>query len=742
MDIRGNKRSRNQGRIRGKKFRSRKKLLSDESRAEGESSEPTNNHSDGNDEVMYVSEQSENENLDNFRDVEEMSQNNEAEERREEISVENEEFISDVDDYDRRREEISVESEEVISDDDDYDGDNLARYYYAVHGDTSDDSSNDEFGDDNLGNVEEEEHVPENPPSVVERLREWSLRLNQKDLDDLLKILRDLLPTLPKTAKTFLHTNDARYTIINMEDCKGKMGQFVYFKMQNNLEMCINPALHIDNFIELQVSCDGLPLHKSGDGQFWVVSGKVHFNPDVYKVFPICIFFGQAKPNSVEDFLAPFVEEFNRLNIDGIMIEGQHFGIKLKCIICDTPARSFLKRTLGHGGIQACERCEVVGERVERRTVYPTTDAVERTNESFRNFRQPEYHHGPSPLLDIIPHIDMVSIFMLDSMHLFFCGIMKKLMDYWLNGKLNCKLSVRSRAELSRRLEFLKTQIPIEFQRKTRSTSFFAKWKATELRFFLLYCGPIILKDLLPQNLYDHFLLLHVAARILHSDSFCRTYNDHAKLYLTSFFTAMKDYYGATSQILNAHHLTHVADDVITADCNLSLISAFSFENFLGKLKKKLRTPNKTLQQVCRRLFEEQTLVSKNKTTIPPPITILKTNKDGSIVQVKYKEMVISSLPPNNIVVLNNNKIVSIKKIFNDNENENLKVECQIWRKDKPLYTYPTNSEIFNIWKLNHLPMRDIKIYSIAAISQKVVKLQLSFTENGPQKVYVVPLLH
>ena len=159
---------------------------------------------------------------------------------------------------------------------------------------------------------------------------------------------------------------------------------------------------------------------------------------------------------------------------------------------------------------------------------------------------------------------------------------------------------------------------------------------------------------------------------------------------MRSFFIAMKDFYGAGSQILNSHHLIHVAYDVKSMGCPLSRISAFSFENYLGKLKKQLRTPNRTLAQVCRRRHEKRAISSK-KLIILPPITILKTDKDSNITQVRYKEMMIAISPPNNTVILKNNKIVCINKIFK--ENEILKIRCQIWKKEKPVYTYPTNSE-------------------------------------------------
>ena len=92
-------------------------------------------------------------------------------------------------------------------------------------------------------------------------------------MDELLQIFRcRLLPTLPKTAKTFLKTLDARYNIVEMEDANGGMGEFVYLGIENQLKDVINPDLHMENkVIELKVNVDSVPLTKSGSDRKSVV---------------------------------------------------------------------------------------------------------------------------------------------------------------------------------------------------------------------------------------------------------------------------------------------------------------------------------------------------------------------------------------------------------------------------------------------------------------------------------------
>lgn len=52
------------------------------------------------------------------------------------------------------------------------------------------------------------------------------------------------------------------------------------------------------------------------------------------------------------------------------------------------------------------------------------------------------------------------------------------------------------------------------------------------------------------------------------------------------------------------HNLVHLADDITYMKCPLSNITAFPFENALGKIKKLLRSGNKPIAQICRRLHE------------------------------------------------------------------------------------------------------------------------------------------
>lgn len=60
----------------------------------------------------------------------------------------------------------------------------------------------------------------------------------------------------------------------------------------------------------------------------------------------ICVWCGDGKPTDLNDFLLPFVSELNNLLQNGVQINEFQLNILVRCFICDTPARSFIKGKL------------------------------------------------------------------------------------------------------------------------------------------------------------------------------------------------------------------------------------------------------------------------------------------------------------------------------------------------------------------------------------------------------------
>lgn len=53
--------------------------------------------------------------------------------------------------------------------------------------------------------------------------------------------------------------------------------------------------------------------------------------------------------------------------------------------------------------------------------------------------------------------------------------------------------------------------MPSEFASQPRSLADVERWKATEFRQFLLYTGPVVLKDIVSKDLYQHFLAFSIS---------------------------------------------------------------------------------------------------------------------------------------------------------------------------------------------------------------------------------------
>ena len=94
-----------------------------------------------------------------------------------------------------------------------------------------------------------------------------------------------------------------------------------------------------------------------------------------------------------------------------------------------------------------------------------------------------------------------VNGFILDSMHLVFLGVTKRLLEFITSGPRCCKISNTQRKMLSEALVAYNGKLPREFARQPRSLDYLSRWKATEFREFLLYNGVIVLKKVLSEDM-------------------------------------------------------------------------------------------------------------------------------------------------------------------------------------------------------------------------------------------------
>lgn len=108
--------------------------------------------------------------------------------------------------------------------------------------------------------------------------------------------------------------------------------------------------------IKQQFNIDGIPLLRSTNKSFWVISCRV-VNSVNDSPFAVAIFCGSSKPKSAKKFRDTFIKELRKLTDEGILVDGNVMGIRTESFICDAPARSFVKGIVGHGGYSGCKRC-------------------------------------------------------------------------------------------------------------------------------------------------------------------------------------------------------------------------------------------------------------------------------------------------------------------------------------------------------------------------------------------------
>lgn len=571
--------------------------------------------------------------------------------------------------------------------------------------------------------------------TLRDKLQDWSINhifiLRNAAITDLLRILYDEGHTeLPRTAETLLKTKKFSHPTKIIPTGKSNNGMYTYFGIEEILKIMLRSGSYNESYIVVLVNTDGASMYKSSNKQCWPIQIKIFHQDYVCKPATIALYCGDSKPKYMKDFLTDFVDEANKLIRDGLIISGKKYTFEIKGFSCDTPARSMVKCSKGHGGFCACERCNIKGKTVNKRRVYPQIDCPLRTKESFLNKTQKEHHKKgeDSPLTKLL-NFDPVRQFFLDPMHLLSLGVMKSFFEKYTESGSPYKLSRKQRTELNQMLKMISAGISTEFQRKKFDINDLAHWKATQYQFILLYVLPFLFKRFISIEKYKHFLLLFVACRILFKEDMAVEYADYANALLRKFFKLMP-MYGKDSQTGNFHNLIHIADDVKFVQAPMSSYSAFSFESSIGQIVKLVRGPNNPLVQISRRLHEiqsgTQSFVSKNykfSEILKKDMSLLPQAEENNydLLQVNFRQTTLKPVEPDNIVWLSDDRILEINRLFM--ENNKLKMEGY-HIKYCDAFSYPCSSKFVGVVQMRS-KSKSMKNYDCSYIKFKCLKLKV-----------------
>lgn len=392
---------------------------------------------------------------------------------------------------------------------------------------------------------------------------------------------------------------------------------------------------------------------------------------------------------------------------------------------------------------KGCQKCVVVGEfSKEFRTMsFPDITCPPRTDESFRN-RTDQLHHKETSVMEQL-NIDMIMSFPTsDSLHLLDLGVMKKCMLRWTFGEKGFKRKwSKAHVDLVSRL-LLKCagQMPTEFHRKVRSLNYLRQWKGVEYRAILLYVGIVVLKKVLDDDLYQHFVSLCCAVRIC-SCSLYKRFQPLAKKLFELYVTNYGNLYGTHRIGSNVHNLSHIVEDMEYNDVgNLMTISTYRFENCLRILGLQLKHGHLPLEQISRRIIEKSKIKnaahnyqSFNAKYIDMPKVSYESHCVEENRKIYNKILITPSIFLSNRrfgdswFLSDSNDIVKMRYAIQDGNN--FKICGQKIEQKESFFKCPIDSVNFDIYVSNGELSEELFMYSTNSILAKM--MCLPFDDNS-----------
>ncbi|KAJ8666733.1 hypothetical protein QAD02_023985 [Eretmocerus hayati] len=577
-------------------------------------------------------------------------------------------------------------------------------------------------------------------------LVQWSTTHNitQVAVTNLLAGLRDAgHDELPKDARTLLNT--PRNTNSNVHPM-GSSGSYAHFGLEKALRQllaCVD-AREIPDVIEFDIHVDGMNISKSSLGKVWPILGSIVNVPFLDEPFVIGMHHGPSQPENVDEFMRTFSEEYQRLKRTGLVIGERQYGVRLRYVIADTPAKNFLLKFPSHSS--RCGRCIQVGRKVLHRCVFLETDSPLRTHQNFRQNVPRQYLDVRSPLEDFLEDLEFQVV--IDPMHHLDMGCTLRHVKIFISA-LDSLNNDELSSLLDRDYESFRPWVPMEFVRKPRPFSQYDKFKATELREILLYTGPVIFSKYISPEAMHHFNMLNLAARLLNDPEEYSNSNGLIRQLLFDYVATMRTLHGDFHIVYNVHNLLHLAEEALRHG-TLESFSAYKYENFLGMIRKLIRQGNHVLAQIMNRLNEktvasiqESRIKSRRKSHIAPGTFVLSPVSHKLDVpagfsnprkSLKFSNFTLTCSTPNNCCCLHDGTMVSIRFIC-ENANRERMIVGSKYNDCQSIENYPLDSRRFNICKAE-TGSPELLAWPINSIKYKV--FQMKFQDW----YYFFPILH
>lgn len=106
----------------------------------------------------------------------------------------------------------------------------------------------------------------------------------------------------------------------------------------SNLFRDLNEAISVS----LNINVDGLPLFNSSRVVLWPILCTIAEMPK-NRPMVVGIYCGSSKITDLDTYFSPFVDELGTILANGLYINSNKITVKVRCFICDSPARAFVK---------------------------------------------------------------------------------------------------------------------------------------------------------------------------------------------------------------------------------------------------------------------------------------------------------------------------------------------------------------------------------------------------------------
>lgn len=569
--------------------------------------------------------------------------------------------------------------------------------------------------------------------SLSDKLGLWITknRISGEAADEILFVLRQSgHADLPKSNKTLRKTQ----TKLIMK----QMGSGQYFT-RNLRDMLVNRfralGQNLKDLYRFDLSSDGIPVGKNSSDQLWPY--MIALRDSEVRPMTWAVYCGRKKPSDPDVILKELRMQLINLCEKPIIIDGKQIKVEFHKFKGDLPSVSLHVCVKHPGGYSACRFCYVIGLYLPafKKIVYVEVDCKKRSHRDFVELatsrpkdvrivhvlKKSEFLEFVG--FDCVYHVDI------DAMHLFLFGETKKVINKWFFIKNDARLPPKLRKEMEEKLSTTFKQFPCEFNRHGRKFEDVNRWKATELKAFLMYQYLSVYK-ILPEKIRNHFLLLFCSVRILSHPIYYKKYNKLAERLLLDYVKQCKNNYGIQHYDLVTHLLIHISENASTNSLPIFEESCFQFENELKCLKDVLKAGPLPLQQVYYRLEEKEKYIEKfmpkkhdlplfyfEKNEIEFNCFKLKPTLNDSFFMTKQKKIFRYISPK----IVNNQLLVVASQI------ENL----------EPVFMYPFNSTFIEIFGSTIDNSENIQILNINDIQYKMFHL----SPDSSQHIYI-PLEH